>query len=116
MATLYLVTKSPFIHNDPSEAVKIATLQREKEEKIGVVLFQDAVLGAKKGQFSETGESFEQLLLEAIGKGVKVYTLEHDSKARAIKQEELIEDVIQISYQQLIDLIMEEYEKIVSWT
>jgi len=116
MATLYLITKSPFIHNDPSEAVRVAILQRNREEKIGVVLLQDAVLGVKKEQFSEKEESFEQLLLEALGKGVDIYALEPDLKARAIKPEEIIEGVAQIGYPKLVDLIMDEYEKIVSWT
>lgn len=116
MATLYLVTKSPFIHSDPFEAVKVAILQSAVEEKIGVVLLQDAVLGAKKGQFSEKGETFEQLLLDAVEKGIKVYVLEPDSKARAMKPDQIVEGISPIGYLRLVDLIMEEFEKTVSWT
>jgi len=115
MATLYLVTKSPFIHNDPFEAVRVAVLQRVKEEKIGLILLQDAVLGAKRGQFSEK-ESFEQLIIEAMGRGVNVYVLEPDLRARAIKPEEVIENILRIGYPEAVDLIMNEYEHIVSWT
>lgn len=115
MATLYLITKSPFIHNDPFEAIRVAVLQKRNEEKIGVILLQDAVIGVKKGQFSER-ESFELLVLEAIRKGVNIYALEPDLRARAIKSEEIIDNVTQISYLRFVDLIMDEYEKIVSWT
>jgi len=116
LATLYLITKSPFIHNDPSEAVKVAILQRNMEEKIGVVLLQDAVLGAKKKQTSDKEESFEQLLKEAMGRGLNIYALEPDLRARAIKPEEIVEGVAPVGYHKLVDLIMDEYEKIVSWT
>lgn len=116
MTTLYLITKSPFIHNDPSEAIKVATLQGEMGDGIGVVLLQDAVLGAKKGQFSEKGESFEKLLRKASEKGVSIYALEPDLKARAIKPEDLVEGIVVTGYFGLVDLVMEGYERIVSWT
>lgn len=112
---MYLITKSPFIHNDPSEAIRVAILQKRMEEKIGVILLQDAVLGAKKRQFSEK-ESFQRLLAEAMIKGINIYALEPDLRARAIKPEDVIKDVAQINYLKLVDLIMDEYEKIVSWT
>jgi len=116
MATLYLVTKSPFVHSDSKEAVNLAVLQKEIEDKVGIVFLQDAVLGVRKNQTSDNDETFEHLLLNAIEQEVELYALEGDLMARAIAPENIVEGVKVIDYSRLVDLIMDEYVKIVSWT
>jgi sulfur relay protein TusB/DsrH len=116
MATLYLITKSPFEHSDSKEAIKTAIIQKEIDDKVGIVFLQNAVLGVRKEQISDGDENIEDLLIYALTHKIKLYALEADIQARAIEKGSVVSDIEVIDYMRLIDIIMDEYEKIVSWT
>lgn len=72
MATLHTVNKSPFSHNTLSSCLQVCGHQD------GILLLEDGVFGAIR-----QSPCAEQLGI-LIGKGVKVYALENDLKARGL--------------------------------
>jgi tRNA 2-thiouridine synthesizing protein B len=113
MKTLILVSKSPYITKDNLYAFEASlNLKKMDEEEVGVMLIQDAVLSAIQGQKGQ----IEELLKTALGAGVNVYVLKPDALARGIPEERMIKGVQLVDYGGWVDLTMEKYQKIVSWT
>ena len=107
MSLLYVVKKSPFMHSDLEHVFELAFFQKEEGYDIGIVLMQDAVLVTKK---SEKSKILEKLL----NNGIKIYVLEADCKARGI-EEWVVDGVQKVGYEGFIDLLMEDYQKTVSF-
>nr|MDO8079148.1 sulfurtransferase complex subunit TusB [Candidatus Freyarchaeota archaeon] len=112
MATLILVSKSPYITKDNVYAFEASLNLKNMDEEVGVMLIQDAVLSAIQGQKGQ----IEELLKTALDAGVNVYVLKPDAAARGIPEERMIEGVQLVDYGGWVDLTMEKYQKIVSWT
>lgn len=112
MATLILVSKSPYITKDNVYAFEAALNLKKMNEEVGVLLIQDAVLSAIQGQKGEI-EEFVKMNLDA---GIVVYVLKPDAVARGIPEERMIKGVKLVDYGEWVDLTMEKYQKIVSWT
>ncbi|MFX1520884.1 MAG: sulfurtransferase complex subunit TusB [Promethearchaeota archaeon] len=104
---LYIVKRSSFMYSDLERASELASMQKEAGNDVGIVLMQDAVLITKKSEKSK-------MLEEIMTNGIKIYALEADCKARGIN-EMVIEGVKKVSYEEFIDLLMEDYEKTVSF-
>mgnify|MGYP005835046687 CR=1 FL=1 len=112
MKTLILVSKSPYITKDNVYAFEASLNLKKRDEEVGVMLIQDAVLSAIQGQKGQIGE----LLKIALDAGVNVYALKPDVIARGIPEERMIKRVQLVDYGGWVDLTMEKYQKIVSWT
>jgi len=95
------------MHSDLERASELASMQREEGNDVGIVLMQDAVLITKKSEKSK-------MLEEIMAIGIKIYVIDADCKARGIS-EMVIEDVKKVGYEEFIDLLMEDYEKTVSF-
>ncbi len=75
--------------------------ERLNLEDMRIVLVQDGVYHAT----IENSPIFN--------KNAKIYVLEEDLIARGIKKEEIKKDIEIINYSKLVDLIMQEFDKIV---
>ncbi|WP_287584968.1 sulfurtransferase complex subunit TusB [Candidatus Borrarchaeum sp.] len=104
---LYIVRRSPFMYSDLERASELASMQKEEGNDVGMVLMQDAVLITKK---SEKSKMLEEIMVN----GINIYVIEADCNARGIN-EMIIEGVKKVGYEEFIDLVMENYEKTVSF-
>lgn len=107
MSILYLFTRSPAMFKDLELIVKIALNQSNKGINVGLVFIQDAVIGLVKG--SSIAE-----ILENKNSNLNIYALGSDLKARGIKPNKIISNAKIVNYNDLVDLIMDKYQKIVS--
>lgn len=103
---LYIIRRSPFMSSDLERVAELAVKQKEENE-VGIVLMQDAVLITKKSQKSK-------LLEELMVNGINIFVIEADCNARGIS-EMVIEGVKKVGYEEFIDLVMEDYEKTISF-
>ncbi len=104
---LYIVKRSPFMYSDLERASELASMQKEAGNDIGIVLMQDAVLITKKSEKSK-------MLDEIMATGIDIYVLDADCKARGIS-DMVLEGIKKVGYEEFIDLVMENYEKTVSF-
>ena len=89
MKTLFILSKSPFMHPEAASTLKLAS-------KGDAILFiHDAVVALKHAPryFSEALESL-------AGKEVHLYALEEDCEARGIES-----SIANVTYERLVDLI-----------
>lgn len=112
MATLILVSKSPYITKDNVYAFEASLNLKKMNEEVGVLLIQDAVLSAIQGQKGK----IEEFVKKALDSGITVYVLKPDAIARGIAEERMIKGVKLVDYGGWVDLTMDKYQKIVSWT
>lgn len=112
MATLILISKSPYITKDNLYALEISLNLRKMNEEVGVLLIQDAVLSGIQGQKGQV----EELLRKNLEAGVNIYALKPDAQARGVSEERMIKGIQLVDYGGWVDLTMEKYHKIVSWT
>jgi len=87
--------------------VEIALNQSSKGINVGLAFIQDAVIGLVKG--SSIAE-----ILENKNGNLSIYVLGPDLKARGINPNKIISNAKIVSYDDLVDLIMDKYQKIVS--
>ena len=90
MATLYILTRSPFATRD---ILNIVDLTWSGD---GILLLQDAVLAIKSSPFSTK-------LSDLKGKGVDVYAVDADTEARAINPPPWVELV---TYDDVVELLV----------
>ncbi len=95
------------MYSDLERASELASMQKEEGNDVGMVLMQDAVLITKK---SEKSKMLEEIMVN----GINIYVIEADCNARGIN-EMIIEGVKKVGYEEFIDLVMENYEKTVSF-
>lgn len=81
MATLILVSKSPYFTKDDTYAFEASLNLRKMDEEVGLMLIQDAVLSAIREEKGLVAE----LLKNALDVGVNVYVLN-----RTLKLEEFL--------------------------
>ncbi len=112
MSTIFVLTKTPYITNDLSRVIRIATSMRKKNQFAGIILIQDAVLAGIRG----TTNGFGDQLVNAMKTGVKIYILEPDASARGISQERVLFGIEFVDYSQWVDIVVEEYDRIANWT
>jgi sulfur relay protein TusB/DsrH len=96
------------MYSDLERASELAFLQKEAGNDVGIVLMQDSVLiTTKKSDKSK-------MLKEMMINGINVYAIEADFKARGLS-DVVLDGVKKVSYEDFIDLVMENYEKTVSF-
>jgi len=96
------------MYSDLERAAELASMQKEAGNEVGIVLMQDSVLiTTKKSEKSK-------MLEEIMANGIDVYVIDADCKARGIS-DVVLEGVNKVGYEKFIDLVMENYEKTVSF-
>jgi tRNA 2-thiouridine synthesizing protein B len=101
MADLHTVNKSPFEKNSLETAIKFSL------PGSSILLIEDGVYGAMKGTAAES------MVKEALA-NKKVYALKSDLKARAVKDERVIDGVELVDYAGFVDLV-EANDKVQAW-
>lgn len=101
MKTLFFLTKKE------SDSLALVEKLRERGEDVAVVLIQDAVyLALGNNEHSGT-------IKDLLGRGVNFHVLAKDVEVRGI-QEYLISDLDLIDYDQLIDLLFSENQRVIN--
>ena len=101
MSTLHTVNKSPFEKSSFDSCLKRAL------EGSSILLYEDGVYGAMKNT------SIADSVVSA--KGVKLYAMGPDMKARGLSADELIDGVEVVDYAAFVNLAT-EHDKVVAWT
>ncbi|MCB1789241.1 MAG: sulfurtransferase complex subunit TusB [Gammaproteobacteria bacterium] len=101
MADLLTVNKSPFEKNSLELAIKYS------QPGSAILLIEDGVYGAMKGTVAEA------MVKGAMG-DKKMYALKSDLKARAIKDDRVIDGVEVVDYAGFVDLV-EANDKVQAW-
>ncbi len=96
MNTLFILSKSPFMHPQTASTLKLAS------KGDGVLLIHDAVVILKHAP-QRLWEALESL----VGKGVHLYALEEDCEARGIES-----DIPKVTYDGFVDLIT-DFDRVV---
>ncbi|MFX0096730.1 MAG: DsrH/TusB family sulfur metabolism protein [Candidatus Hodarchaeota archaeon] len=102
---MYLLYKSPYRNFDGLNTLTRVIRSQSIQNKVGIALFQDAVISLR----GILGEKIAELLEGDI----EVIVLAEDLNARGIDLE--IEGVKLVNYRELINIIINNYDKIVSW-
>ncbi len=102
---LYLYNKSPYTWKGFETVLKMLKSHVNRGVKTGLVLLQDAVIGV-------TGVIGERL--SEVSDSVKIYVLLEDIKARGLAELTKMTSFNYITYQQLVNIIVNEYEHIVN--
>ncbi len=106
-----IITKTPHGSEDPENALKIGTEALASGKNLGIFLISDGVWIGKAGE----GDEIQELLQNIIDKGAKVVVSEPHLKAYGMAKEKLINgiEVVEKPYGQLVDLVMEEWDKVI---
>ena len=94
------------MYSDLERASELASIQKHSGNDVGMVLMQDAVLITKKSEKSK-------MLEEIMANGIDIYVIDADCKARGIS--DAVQGINKVGYEEFIDLVMEKYEKTVSF-
>lgn len=101
MSTLHTINKSPFAHNTLFSCIKVCA------ERDGILLLEDGVFGTIA---SAPGADELQLLIQ---RGVKVFALINDIKARGL-EEKLAPNIELIDYNTFVQLTL-NHRCVQSW-
>jgi len=100
---LITLSKSPFGGGFDS-ILKLASEMVKKGEKVGILHIQDACIALTLPEYVENTANY----------GLKLYGLKADCKARGLLG--MIDKRVAIAdYREWVRLVMDEYDKIVSW-
>ena len=101
MSTLHTINKSPYVHNSLSSCLKVCT------ENDGILLLEDGVFGILT---SAPGAEELQILIK---RGIKVFALINDIKARGL-EEKVAQDIELIDYNEFVQLTL-DHNCVQSW-
>ena len=101
---LIILSKSPFV-GDYSSILDMAVRAAEKGEKVGVLHIHDSCTALTSGEYSK----------RVVDAGINVYALKADCKARGLLKKIKKRAKI-VDYRDWVKLVMDEYDRIVSWT
>ncbi|MEM2108914.1 MAG: DsrH/TusB family sulfur metabolism protein [Candidatus Odinarchaeota archaeon] len=105
-STLYLCNKSPYNVKGFETLLKMVNAQANRGVKTGLALLQDAVACI-------TGEASKKL--NELSKSVKIYILLEDVKARGLADLNSISSPVLVTYKELVNIIVKEYDRIVNY-
>jgi sulfur relay protein TusB/DsrH len=106
-SVLYITSKSIYTCVTQETLLEITKAQLEKGHKIGFLLIQDSVLACWKGG--------QNIISEAASHGAKVYAIKEDLDARGIIGDKIHPDIKSVNYDEAISVIMDKYEKVITW-
>ena len=100
---LIVLGKSPFGSNFDS-ILKMASEMAETKEKVGILHIQDACIAL----------TLPEYIRKIANQKLKLYGLKADCEARGLLRK-IGKQVTIVDYQEWVKLVMNEYDKIVSW-
>ena len=100
---LIILGKSPFV-GDYASILDMALRAVQKGEKVGVIHIHDSCTALTSGKYSK----------KLVDTGLKVYALKADCEARGLMKK-IKEGVKIVDYKDWIRLVMDKYDRIVSW-
>ena len=101
---LIILSKSPFV-GDYVSIFDMALRAVQKGEKVGVLHIHDSCVAL-------TSDEYSKKLVDA---GLNVYALKADCEARGLLKK-IKKGVKIVDYKDWVKLVMDEYDRIVSWT
>jgi sulfur relay protein TusB/DsrH len=104
---LYITSKSIYTCATQGTLLDIVAAQKEKGNDVGVLLIQDSTLVCWKGA--------ENIISDATGFGIKIYAIKEDLEARGIIGDNVNPEIMQVNYDEAISVIMDKYEKVITW-
>ena len=100
---LIILSKSPFV-GDYASILDITFRAVQKGEKVGLLHIHDSCIAL-------TSDEYSKKLVDA---GINVYTLKADCEARGLLKK-IKKRVEMVDYKDWVKLVMDEYDRIVSW-
>ena len=100
---LIILSKSPFV-GDYASILDIALRAVQKGERVGVLHIHASCTALTSGEYSK----------KLVDAGLNVYALKADCKARGLLKK-IKKRVKIVDYRDWVKLVMDEYNKIVSW-
>ena len=104
---LYITSKSIYTCATQGTLLDIAASQKEKGNDVGILLIQDSTLACWKGA--------ENIIADALSHGINIYAIKEDLEARGIIGDKAISKIKQVNYDEAITVIMDKYEKVITW-
>lgn len=104
---LYITSKSIYTCAAQGTLLDITKSQMDSGHEVGVLLIQDSTLACWKGG--------KNIIAEAAAHGINVYAIKEDLEARGIIGDLVHPGIKQVDYDQSIALIMDKYEKVITW-
>jgi len=101
---LIILSKSPFV-GDYASIFYMALRAVQKGEKVGVLHIHDSCTALTSDEYSE----------RLVDAGLNVYALKADCEARGLLKK-MKKGVKIVDYKDWVRLVMDEYDRIVSWT
>ena len=101
---LIILSKSPFV-GDYASILEMAFRAVQKGERVGVLHIHNSC-------FALTSDEYSKKLVDA---GLDVYVLKADCEARGLLKK-IKKDAKIVDYKDWVRLVMDEYDRIVSWT
>jgi sulfur relay protein TusB/DsrH len=105
---LYLISKPLYSSGRFGTLKKLLIKQKNKTEKLAVVLIEDSVTGLMGRILGEIKDLYQN--------NIQIYALMEDMKARGIRNNIDLKEINFLTYNQLINLIMNDYEHIINYT
>jgi sulfur relay protein TusB/DsrH len=99
-----VILRKPFFSNNNTSILDIALKAAKEGEKVGILHIHDSCILL-------TSDKYYKKLVDA---GFNVYALEADCEARGLLEK--TKGVKLVTYREWVQLVMNEYKKIVSWT
>jgi sulfur relay protein TusB/DsrH len=100
---LIILTKSPFV-GDYASILDIALKATQKGEKVGVLHIHDSCTALTSNEYSS----------RLVDAGLNVYALKADCEARGLLKK-IKKGTKIIDYKDWVKLVMDEYDRTVSW-
>jgi len=104
---LYITSKSIYTCAAQGTLLDIIMAQKEKGIDVGVLLIQDSTLACFKGAMN--------IIADATSFGVDIYAIKEDLEARGINGDSVNPSIKQVTYDEAITVIMDKYEKVITW-
>jgi sulfur relay protein TusB/DsrH len=104
---LYITSKSIYTCAAQSTLLDIIATQKQKGHDVSVLLIQDSTLACWKGA--------ENIIADATSHGITIYAIKEDLEARGIIGDNANPKIKQVNYDEAITVIMDEYEKVITW-
>ncbi|HUU76796.1 MAG TPA: sulfurtransferase complex subunit TusB [candidate division Zixibacteria bacterium] len=104
---LYLTSKSIYTCAAQGTLLDIIKKQKENGHDVAVLLIQDSTLACWKGA--------KNIISEAATHGIDIFAIKEDLEARGIIDDKVHPDIKQVNYEQAISVIMDKYEKVITW-
>ena len=104
---LYITSKSIYTCAAQGTLLDIIVAQKEHGNDVGVLLIQDSTLACWKGS--------ENIISDASDHGITIYAIKEDLEARGIIGDNANPKIKQVNYDEAITVIMDKYEKVITW-